>query len=221
MRLIAASILGRRTDQVDEAPAVHDVHVLPLFLPLLLGPICPCQLPRDPGAFLGSLARDPHLELGVVLAGALALPRGPIAVAAHVFLIGGVGWLLFGLREGRGRLAAQDGQAAGGVDILHALLGGMLLCGGGGLVALDAGDVVGIVDVPGLLAQEVAVGSGVGRCQSFGCRVRARLGRGGEEELTEAWLLTWPSSFAGFEGFALEGWGMTQWPNNSVDGSVG
>lgn len=151
----AVSVLGRRSDQVDVAPAVHDVHLLRLLLLLPLGPARPGELIRGPGPLLGPLARDPHLELGVVLAGALALPpcatECAVSVASRVFLVGWVGGLL-GLREGRGRLAAQDGQAAGGVGVLHALLRRVLLGCGGGLVALDAGDVVGIVDVPGLLA---------------------------------------------------------------------
>jgi hypothetical protein len=36
----------------------------------------------------------------------------------------------------------------------------VFLCGGGGLIAPDAGYVFGIVDVPGLFAQEVAVEGG-------------------------------------------------------------
>lgn len=140
-------------------PTIHNIHILPVLLPARP------QLQLDPITFLGPLARNPHLKIRVVLPGALALPRATdpcaitITLAAQVFLVGGVGGLLF-LWQGRGCLAAQDGQAARGVGILHALLGGVLLGCGGGLVALDAGYVVGIIDVPGLLAEEMAVGAG-------------------------------------------------------------
>lgn len=198
----AASVLGAWTDQVDVAPAVHDAHVLPPVLPLLpLGPASAAELPRGPGPHLGPLTRDPHLELGVVLSRALALPhaakRGAVAaaLAARVFLVRGVVGQL-GLGQGGWRLAAQDGEAAGGVGVLHALLGGVLLCGGGGLVPLDAGDVVCIVDVPGLLAQEVAA-EGRGLSVIWGARVAVG-SEGGREKLTEAWLLVLP-------GFSLAG----------------
>lgn len=45
-------------------------------------------------------------------------------------------------------MASQDSGAPFSIELLHALLIGSFTGGSGGLVGLDAGDVVGIVDVP-------------------------------------------------------------------------
>lgn len=92
--------------------------------------------------------RDAHLEFRVVLADALSLARAARAAVSGTRLtrervVGGS----FGFERGW-NLAAEDGQAAGGVSLLHALLVGFLAGPSLGLVAPHAGNVVGVVDVP-------------------------------------------------------------------------
>src|ERR1700761_1503650 len=60
-----------------------------------------------------------------------------------------------GMTRCRNLLAAEDGQPPRAVLVLGPAVGLLLARGGGGLVAAHARHVVGIVDVPGLLAQEV------------------------------------------------------------------
>lgn len=89
--------------------------------------------------------RDAHLEFRVVLADALSLARAAVSGTrlTRERVVGGS----FGFERGW-NLAAEDGQAAGGVSLLHALLVGFLAGPSLGLVAPHAGNVVGVVDVP-------------------------------------------------------------------------
>lgn len=65
-----------------------------------------------------------------------------IFVSGRLSILGHVLW------QWRGGLASQDSGAPFSIELLHALLIGSFTGGSGGLVGLDAGDVVGIVDVP-------------------------------------------------------------------------
>jgi hypothetical protein len=57
-------------------------------------------------------------------------------------------------QQRRRRLAPKDSSSSGGIDFLEALFLGSFAGGGGSLIGLDAGYVVGIVNVP-RLAQSV------------------------------------------------------------------
>jgi hypothetical protein len=69
---------------------------------------------------------------------------------------------------------------------LRALLGGFLAGPGLGLVAPDAGDVVCVVDIPRLVAQEVAGTNGLVTAWPWGVGLRWD-GTGMGLRLTEAW----------------------------------
>lgn len=105
----------------------------------------------------GLVSRDAELEIGVVFVGAfsfLSFPSGygGFCGGAAPGIMGTGAWRPF-YGEGAGLLPAQDLDSALRVDFLHALFFGGFFGGGGGFIALDFGDIVLVVDIPGFLSQ--------------------------------------------------------------------
>jgi hypothetical protein len=86
------------------------------------------------------------VPVGIIFASQLS-PLPVVAMLAVGVPSASIVTILF-VRQRRRCLASEDGSSSGGIDLLHALLAGGFAGGGSSLVGLDAGDVVGIVDVP-------------------------------------------------------------------------
>jgi hypothetical protein len=96
---------------------------------------------------VGLVFCEAEFEIGVVFVGAFSF-LAFTGRAARLVVVGGD---VFDGEGGRA-FAAEDLDSALGVYFLQALFFGGFFCGSGGFIALDFGDVVLVVDVPGLLA---------------------------------------------------------------------
>jgi hypothetical protein len=95
---------------------------------------------------------DAELKIGVIFVGTFSFLSFASSRGTAVIWVVGMGtWWGFDGERSR-EFAAEDLDSALGVNFLHALFfGGFFGCGGG-FIALDFGDVVLVVDVPGLLS---------------------------------------------------------------------